>query len=268
MHQFLRTCLVYLKLKIQEVLTYRIVIITWSVVFVIPLVAAASVWLGGEAISSSFGGYTRQQIITYYFIFLILGQVFSSYIFFSTMDEIINGKLPQYLLKPFSYFAAKTVSEVGWRLIDTLIRLPIYIAIALLVPQFLHPEISGASLLLFAGAILIGAAIYHLIAFIFGLLAFWFTRIEAFHGLYFVIFVFLSGTMAPIQLYPEPVSFLLRLLPFRYIFSFPVELYLGKLTSVEIISGGALSLVWLVVLTWSWRALWRKGLAQYSAYGG
>lgn len=268
MYQFLRTCLVYLKLKLQEVLTYRVVIFSWSVVAAIPLVVAASIWLNSEALYPSFGGYMRSEIIAYYLLFFLLNQIFSSYVFFSVQHEIIDGDLPFHLLKPFPYFMTKTLQEVGWRSMDTLFRFPLYAAVVLVGAPFLYPALSGSSWLLFLLAVFVGVAMYHLIAFLFGLLAFWFTRVEGFHSLYFVSFIFLSGEIVPIHLYFEPFRTAARLLPFRYIYSFPVEMYLGKLSAAEQVFGVSVGFFWLFVLAGLWNTLWRRGLATYGAFGG
>lgn len=266
--QFLATSLVYLKLKIEEVLTYRVVIVSWGFVAAIPLMVAASIFLYSETRSPTLGGYSRDQIIAYYLLFFFLQQIFSSYVFFSTMDDIINGQLSVHLVKPFPYFMRRTIDEVGWRMMDTIIRLPLLIAVAVVAKQYLGSALPIPQLGLVALSILIGLAIYHLIAFLFGLLAFWFTHIESFHYLYFIVFLLFSGEMMPVHLYPEPFATVVRLLPFRYIYSFPVELYLGKLSSAEIAYGMVLSLTWLFLLARAWVRVWRKGLVSYGAYGG
>lgn len=268
MYQFLRTCLVYLKLKIQEVFAYRIVIFSWSVVAAIPLMVAASVWLNSEALYSTFGGYTRSEIVTYYILFFFFHQMLSSYVFFSVQHEIIDGDLPFHLLKPFPYFVTKTLQEVGWRSIDTLFRFPLYAAVILVGAHFFHIAPSGSSWLLLLLTVSMGMTMYHLIAFLFGLLAFWFTRVEGFHSLYFTAFVFLSGEIMPINLYFEPFRTVVRFLPFRYIYSFPIELYLGKLSTIEQLLGVVIGLFWLFILMRIWMILWRKGLVAYSAFGG
>ena len=57
------------------------------------------------------------------------------------------------------------------------------------------------------------------------------------------------------------------ILPFRWTVGFPVELFLGKLTPVQALTGIAVQLVWLGLILLLLRVVWRAGLRIYSAVG-
>ena len=99
------------------------------------------------------------------------------------------------------------------------------------------------------------------------LAAFWTTRVGAINQIYFVLMLFLSGQMAPLDAFPAPVQVVAAILPFRWMIGFPVELLLGRLTPVEALEGwlaqvglGGHRLVLL-------RIVWRAGVRVYSAVG-
>jgi ABC-2 type transport system permease protein len=82
-----------------------------------------------------------------------------------------------------------------------------------------------------------------------------------------VFFVF-SGYLIPVALFPARIQAVLDYLPFRYQVGLPVELATGVHGRAE-----ALALVgrqWIFVLAagLGMRALWQRGFARFSAYGG
>ena len=99
------------------------------------------------------------------------------------------------------------------------------------------------------------------------LAAFWTTRVNALNQMYFVALLFLCGRMAPLELMPDWVQTLASLLPFRWMVSFPVELFLGRLTVDQALNGFAAQGVWLL-LGWGLLGLiWASGVKRYSAVG-
>ena len=70
-------------------------------------------------------------------------------------------------------------------------------------------------------------------------LAFWVTRVSAINQLYFVVFLFLSGFVVPLDLLPGPVRVLAEWLPFYRMLGFPVELLLGRLSPNQALFGFA-----------------------------
>ncbi len=54
-----------------------------------------------------------------------------------------------------------------------------------------------------------------------------------------------AGELVPLALFPAQLGGLLTALPFRYTFSFPVEIFLGKLGNAGILAGFAWQVGWL-----------------------
>lgn len=128
-------------------------------------------------------------------------------------------------------------------------------------------ETSGWALALFIPALLLGFAVRFVVEWTLGLAAFWTTRVSALNHLYYVAVLFLSGQIAPLSLFPEPIRVAAALLPFRWTVAFPVELLIGRLSFEAALQGLAAQLVWLVLgLLLLWRT-WRAGVRRYSAVG-
>ena len=97
------------------------------------------------------------------------------------------------------------------------------------------------------------------------MLSFWSERAASIEELWFVIHLFLSGLIAPLDVYPEPVRRITELTPFPYLIYYPVNLLLGRgapfeRAAIVLIAWGGLG--WLLQ-----RILWRRGLRRYSAMG-
>jgi ABC-2 type transport system permease protein len=98
-------------------------------------------------------------------------------------------------------------------------------------------------------------------------LAFWITRVTAINQLYYVVFLFLSGFVAPLDLLPGPVRAVAELLPFYRMLGFPVELLLGRLSPTQALVGFGAQLAWLAFALLLLNVVWARGVRQYSAVG-
>ena len=97
--------------------------------------------------------------------------------------------------------------------------------------------------------------------------AFWTTRTEAVNQMYFMLLLFLSGQIAPLELFPAPIRVLAAALPFRWMISFPVELLMGRLTPSAALAGLSIQAAWFGAVLLLLRVVWRAGIKIYSAAG-
>jgi ABC-2 type transport system permease protein len=79
---------------------------------------------------------------------------------------------------------------------------------------------------------------------------------------------FLGGILAPLPLLPLPLRIMATILPFRWIFSFPTELVLGRLTVQTALAEFAVQIGWTLLSILLLHLLWRAGIKRYSAVGG
>jgi ABC-2 type transport system permease protein len=61
---------------------------------------------------------------------------------------------------------------------------------------------------------------------------------------------------------------LARLLPFRYMSAFPVEVLTGQLGGQETLTGLVIQLGWTVLAIALYRWVWTRGIRHYEAVGG
>jgi ABC-2 type transport system permease protein len=101
-----------------------------------------------------------------------------------------------------------------------------------------------------------------------GMVGFWFLEVTSLLYIVMTLNFFISGHMLPLDLLPPFWAGLLKALPFQYMAYFPAVVFLGKVKGMALVYGLVGELVWALVFLALARALYKRGLRRYSAYGG
>ncbi len=241
--------------------------IVWAIGSLVSLIAIIAVWFAATG-GKTFGGYTRNELISYYILALILQWGTSWMPFYWLKDEIKDGSIVgNTLVKPISLFGRAFSAEAGWHSIST----PIGVFIGVLVLVFLHDyfvlPIGGMHLILIGIAVLESLLIVFSFSLCMGMLAFWLTNINTVDGIYWSLRFIIGGQVIPISFLTGFLLTAAIILPFRYMVSFPLEIYFNKLTSSELLLGFGISTFWCVFLFITYRILLAKGVRAYTAFG-
>jgi len=247
-------------------LAYGSVTFVWIGVAMIELLVPMAFWFSAAPISGTFSGFSRSELLTYYALMAVIGNLTFWWIHFDIEEDIRTGDLSNYLLKPVGYFRYRILHQLADKFFSFLVRLPLFFIVTILLGHLLFTT-SLTHFPLTALATISGTLTYMLISLTFGMTAFWLTSSRGLISLYFFSVFLFSGELAPLAFFPDWFRQLAYLLPFRYIVSFPLELLLNRLTTPQIISGFLISLSWLSVMTALVTYLWHKGLRTYQAYG-
>jgi ABC-2 type transport system permease protein len=97
------------------------------------------------------------------------------------------------------------------------------------------------------------------------MIAFWSERAASIEELWFIVYMALSGMLAPLEMFPPEIRWFAELTPFPYMVYFPVKLLLGM--PVDVLKGFSVLGLWFVLGFVAFRVLWRRGLSHYSAMG-
>jgi ABC-2 type transport system permease protein len=97
------------------------------------------------------------------------------------------------------------------------------------------------------------------------MLAFWTERATAFEQAWFLLFLFLSGMVAPLDVFPSAVQAIVHWTPFPYLIYFPAALLLDLPFNPW--QGFGVMAAWLLACWLLYRWLWHKGLRRYSGMG-
>jgi len=101
-----------------------------------------------------------------------------------------------------------------------------------------------------------------------GTLALWTGSSVKLMDVWLALFMVFSGYLIPVELFPPLIRGTIEVLPFRYQIGFPVELLtrgLDRAAALRLLLG---QWIWVGLFLLGVRALWRKGLQRFAAYGG
>jgi ABC-2 type transport system permease protein len=104
-----------------------------------------------------------------------------------------------------------------------------------------------------------------LIQYAFAMVSFWSERAGAIEEVWFLFYMFLSGMVAPLDVYPESVRRIAELTPFPHMLYFPAQLLVGK--PVDAWKSVIVLSIWGIIGWALYRTLWKRGLKHYSAMG-
>ena len=215
------------------------------------------------------GGFNLAQTLTYFITLLILQFFISAFNEdYQISEEIRNGLINQFLLKPINYFLYRFSIFISARLVSGFLAL---IPLLLLFP-FLRHYISYPTdewrYFIAIPALVMSAMIQFTIAYCFGLLTFWFLEIQSFIILSMAIESMLGGQVFPLDLLPRWFFEISKYLPYYYQMYFPAAILTGRIDQASAVSGLAIQAFWVMVLLGVGQLLWRRGLRRHTAVGG
>jgi ABC-2 type transport system permease protein len=226
-------------------------------------------WGAAFAHTPSIGGFSFSQTLTYFLVMLVMqffvGAFNEDY---QISEDIRNGLINQFLLKPINYFLYRFSIFVAARLVTgALIVLPLLVAVPLLRDYLVLPH-EWWRLALVVPAMALSALIQFSIAYCFGMLTFWFLEIQGFVILSMAVESLLGGQMFPLDLLPAWVFRIAQCLPFYYQTYFPTAIFTGRIDLATAVSGFGIQLAWVVFLLAVNQVLWTRGLRRHTAVGG
>jgi ABC-2 type transport system permease protein len=242
-------------------LEYRSELLLWALSGSLPFILMG-VWT--QAAQDGNFGLSSVEFARYFLAVYLVRQLTVVWVIWEFEREIVDGKLSFRLLQPLDPVWHHIWSHIGERFA----RLPfIFALIALffcLYPQAIWiPSLSSFGL--FAIAICFAFALQFLMQYTLAMFAFWTEKASAIQEVWFLVYLFLSGAIAPLELFPPVVRSIALWTPFPYILNFPASILTGL--QVDFSRSLGVTLLWLGLFFILNRWLWRKGLRQYSGMG-
>jgi ABC-2 type transport system permease protein len=215
-------------------------------------------------------GFTFAQTFTYFVTMIVVQFMVGAFNEdYQISDDIRNGLINQFLLKPVNYFFYRFSIYASARLVTgLLILIPVIITYPLLKDHLVLPH-EWWRFALAPPALLMSALIQFGIAYCFGMLSFWFLEIQGFVILSMAFESLLGGQIFPLDLLPNWLFNASAGLPYFYQMYFPVALLTGRINDPEVIFAMMrIQLFWVVIILLACQLLWRRGLRLHTAVGG
>ena len=261
MKWFVKKAATLLTAYYAHMLEYRAEIFLWALSGSLPIILMG-VWI--EASQSGDFGLSATDFARYFFSVFLIRQFTTIWVIWEFEREVVEGRLSFRLLQPLD----PVWHHVARHLSEKLTRLPFALLFAglffLLYPQaFWLPGFTN--ILLCVLAIALAFILRFIIQYTFAMLAFWTERASALQQFWYLFYIFLSGTVAPLEVFPPQVRAVVEWTPFPYLMHFPAALLIGL--PVEFWQSLGVMLGWLGLFVVLNRWLWRRGLKHYSGMG-
>jgi ABC-2 type transport system permease protein len=235
----------------------------------IQLAIAYSLWsaIFTQAAVSSIRGMDLNTLMFYYLLAPLSFRSTTGPMMEFLSTDIYLGGLNKYLLYPLSYLNFKLTTHLANSLFYFLQFILVFTIYSLLFTLPPTIEVSILNSLLFTLFIMMGSVLYFFMASIFELISFWADNIWSLMVMLRFIMSLFGGLMIPLTFFPVWAQHLLSLLPFQYLIFFPIKVFMGQYTSVDLLQAVLVIMAWTIICKMIVTTLWSRGTKQYSGIG-
>ncbi len=255
-------------LHFQDAFESRSRSVVWFLLALLNPLIALLFWYGALRVNSLLlPGWNISSIGIYYFLLIVANALLNVHIEEEVAyEDIQQGRLSVFLIRPFSYLFLKLCTELSYRLIQGFLGIISLILISeLLKLQLIKLDILTLPLVLLIT--IFAFVISFLLKMIVGLSAFWITDSRGMQEFVFVVVLTLAGFVMPLDLFPPLLAKISNILPFAYMIYYPIVAFQGKLTVYQSFSVLTTQLIWVVLLGMIYRKMWRSGIKLFTGAG-
>lgn len=267
MKRVLRILLAQYKVRVLATFQYRVQmglsllqLLFEGVIYLVVWTTVAEI-RGGEV-----GGYTTGEFAAYFIAWTFVRNITTGWSLEHMEHRIRRGDFNALLTRPIHPYFPDMGDMLGNKTTSALTLVPTIVLLSLAFEPNFSPVLWA--LLAVLPALVLAFLLRFTALYVTALTAFWTTRIAPVFELWFLIEFFLSGRVAPLSLLPEWAQQIAHVLPFKWMFAFPLELLLGRVTPDEAVVGFIYQGVWLVIAALLMRVVWRSAVRRYGAVGG
>lgn len=241
----------------------------WFLLALINPVIATIFWRGALVEQKEvLPGWNLSSLATYYLLLILANTLLNVHIEEVVAKiDIYEGRLVNYLLRPFSYVWFKFFEELPYRLIQFVFSCIIFICFLVFFGRFAVLDLTLSQLILVIPILILALLLSFYFKMIVGISAFWFTDYMGLQELVFVMMLVFGGFVLPLELFPENLARFVYGLPFPYIIYFPIVALQGKLNPVNQLTVIVRQLFWLGLFIWVYRKLWKIGVKKFTGVG-
>ena len=264
----------------MDIMAYRFNILMWVIVTIFEVACLVFLWLavyssseGG--IDSIINGFTYKEMIVYVVLTTIFGFVtFSSETLWTINNDIKQGTIGNYVIKPISYRGKFVASNLGaFATFACLFGIPLYaIAISVFAGIGFLPISSGwdfvGHLGLFVIAGVLACLLNDAIGYIFGVLCFYTSSGWGLNSLKTTIVSFLSGALLPLSFFPPIFRDIVSYMPFAGMSQNPILILMMKYDYLQSLQVIGISIAWLILLEVLAKLLFNHAIKKVTVQGG
>lgn len=264
-----RSFLAFLRAAIGVMVQYRGEIFLWAVWGLINPTVLYLMWSAAAESNAdqTLAGFDRGQFAAYYLCIMIIGHFTTAWDAYELGYFIRSGALSPKLLRPVLPIWDSLAQNLAYKIVTLAFVAPAWAVFFFFVrPTF---EAAPWQVLLGIVAVMMAGALNYLLGYVVALVAFWSPKLDAVGETYFGIAMIFGGRFAPLATMPSILYDIAWVLPFRWMFAFPAELLMGRITSLDAaLSGIGIQFAWLAAAIILFRIGWSAAVKRYTAVSG
>ncbi|MBD2501335.1 ABC transporter permease [Anabaena azotica] len=261
MKKIIRKALTLLTVYYAYMVEYRAELILWVLSGSLPIILMG-VWI--KAAQGGRFGLSPVDFARYFLTVFVVRQISVVWVIWEFEKEVVEGRLSPRLLQPLDPVWHHVASHLSERVARIPFAILLIVLFFILYPQAIWLP-SFSQLFLFTIAVVLAFVLRFVIQYTFAMFAFWTERANALENFWFLFYLFLSGLIAPLDVFPPEVKAIVLFTPFPYLIDFPTSLLVG--IPVDVGRGFLALLAWIFIFLVANRLLWRAGLKRYSGMG-
>lgn len=237
---------------------YRVGGMLWVINGAIPILISMYIW---KLVSPE-----TSQISIYFIGAILFERITQTWSLGEISDRIKDGTLAQTLLRPYNYIFEIFARDVGSKANRLVSTLPFVVVLWFVyLPQY---NFNPINILVGIPALILGYLVNFYLNSSLGLLTNWTGDADGIARTLDVTKSMTAGLFIPYMFMPQAVKDILVFTPFRYIFSFPLEIVLGQLSSNSLLFGYATIIFWSLFLVFIFNWLSKKSMKYFTSHGG
>jgi ABC-2 type transport system permease protein len=259
-----------LQISFMEYFIYRLNFFLWRFRSIISFLSLIFFWQAVYGARSEVFGYQKTQMLTYVVGISILQGITLGGRTADLAGMIKSGDvINKFLLKPWNVITTWFFRDLADRSLNLVFVIAEIIILVRLLNLPVYIPDKANTWIIFIFLSLLAICLNFLISYLLSCVGFWVDNVWAPRWLFGVIFLeFMSGKYFPLDVLPQLLFKAINLTPFPYLVYFPLQVYLEKVTVIEAVKALLILFFWTIIIYKFTRYVWKKGLADYTAYGG
>lgn len=213
-------------------------------------------------------GFSYNNMIVYVILSFVTQSVISTDVASTISREVMSGSISSNLIKPISYEKRMLFEGLGNVLYNFLL---VFIAgfIAVIIVTISNGEsLKIINVLLYFVSIILSYFINFFYSYALGLLTFKITNMWGVVQIMSAITSLFSGALIPISFFPGWSQRIFNLFPFKSIIYTPCMIFQGKLNGIEIIRSLGLQALWVIIMAFIGRIMYKALIKNLTILGG
>jgi ABC-2 type transport system permease protein len=245
---------------------YRLKLVIWILTGLVEPIIWSVLWFV-TAQNSEGLAMTGPEILTYYLFISLVSRLTRSWTFDDLRKEIVHGKYSKYMLWPTGVTGYRWGADWANKVVTVLMLLPFWIFwLWILVSNGLF-ALEPTNIVFFLIALGIATSVRFFMDMVLAHLVLWTEQGDGLAIVYYAVSRLFGGIIVPLALLPAWAHTITKLLPFRYLYSFPIEVFQGVISDREMVQGFAIAVGWLVFWVVGLQIILKVGLRRYEAAG-